>query len=584
MLAGLPLLCGLLSGRSELLAPFLALAAVAAAAGWWIGQRSVLLSNFEELQAQLDSERTRAAQLEQEQAAARQLHLRERNALHDLGLDFSRNEESEDFLGQVANHLVELMGGGMLTIYLCEGVDRLERACVAGFQAEQAGQTLAVKVPGFQELANGQTGCLELTEQPLCDQPLLRGRFPSERLTRYLALPMNSGGEFVGLMEVCPEGELDPAVLELMVMLAAVVAVVVRNLRLHRQLKGERVFSYVVLEEMEDGVFTLDAELKLATFNRAAETITGWTRQQVLGRACHEVFSQDNYGRLLEQMATGEVAVVPQELKMPVRDGVQKYIYFQPSRHESPRPTGPSLVVVFRDISKVRELENLRNDFTTTLSHELRTPLTSIKGYIHTLMHKKAEKFSSEKLQSVLAIVNHQVDRLSRLIADLLEAARLGSQALEVHPRPVRVAGLISEVIEAYREKEPGFPVSLECPDGAQVLCDPDQIRYVLEHLLSNAVKYSIPGGQIQIVASPESSLLRVAIRDEGVGIPFDQQQRIFEMYHRVDTENTRSHYGVGMGLYIAKKVIEAHGGGIEVESAPGYGSTFSFTLPLKQR
>ena len=112
MMAGLPLLCGLLSGRVEMIGPSLGLAALGAVAGWWLGQRSVLLSNFEELAGQLDQEQQRTAALEQEQAVARQTHLRERNALHALGIDFSRNEESDDFLAQVAAHLVDLEIGG----------------------------------------------------------------------------------------------------------------------------------------------------------------------------------------------------------------------------------------------------------------------------------------------------------------------------------------------------------------------------------------------------------------------------------------------------------------------------------------
>ncbi len=347
--------------------------------------------------------------------------------------------------------------------------------------------------------------------------------------------------------------------------------------RFRRELAEQKLQWEAVLEGMEDGVLTLGPGFKVVTFNRAAEEITGWSRDRVIGRCCGDLFEG---GERLEKMARGEVDPVPHEQLLKVRDGVKKALSFAPSRN--PRGEELSLVVVFRDVSKVKELEHLRHDFTTTLSHELRTPLTSIKGYLNTLMHRRAEDFSTQKVKSTLAIINHQVDRLSRLIADLLDAARLESQALRVHPRPTRLGPLLRQVVVAFQEREPRFDIVFQVDERLEALADPEQLSTVLEHLLSNALKYSIPGGPIEVKAQSEGSRVRISVRDEGVGIPFDQQARIFEMYHRVETGDTRTHYGVGMGLYIVKKVIEAHRGEITVESAPGCGATFSFTLPQR--
>ncbi|CAM9945108.1 unnamed protein product, partial [Phaeothamnion confervicola] len=170
-----------------------------------------------------------------------------------------------------------------------------------------------------------------------------------------------------------------------------------------------------------------------------------------------------------------------------------------------------------------------------------------------------------------------QADQLHRLILDLLEAAKLKSQALEIFPQATDLTPLIETVCQG----QPSRSLSLRLPQQCEVLCDAEKIQSVVTHLISNALKYSVPGGTVEVDCSADARFATVSIRDEGVGIPLDQQDKIFEMYHRVETGNTRTHYGVGLGLYIARKVVEAHGGEISVVSTPGCGATFSFTLPV---
>lgn len=483
--------------------------------------------------------------------------------LNSLSAEFGRTQELEGLTQSLATGIGELFGVRQAALFL-----HADGALVPAAQLGQVGTDPPPEIAG--EL-------LHIPAYQLSNPQ--RSRFEPE-VNHYYVTSLRAGGEVLGVLELASldREPFGPERLELLQTVGQVAAVAISNWRLYRQLLTEKRFSENVLEEMEDGVFTVNRDLRVVSFNRAAEATTGWQREKVLGMPCQELFGELSSGELTWAALVSREAPPRQvDRKVPVRDGHVKDLRFVPSVPGQ----GPALIVVFRDISRMRELEQLRLDFTATLSHELRTPLTSIKGYLQTLMHRKAAEFDHEKRQSLLAIINHQADRLNRLIMDLLDAARLSSEALEVHPRPTDLADLLRRSIADHGHGKNA--IQLECPEPALACCDPEQIGYVLGHLLSNALKYSVPGGEVEVRCERRGISLAVDIKDEGVGIPFDQQDRIFDMYHRVETGNTRTHYGVGMGLYIARKIVEAHGGTISVKSAPGCGSTFSFCLPVAE-
>jgi len=484
--------------------------------------------------------------------------------LNSLSAEFGRTQELEALSKSLATTIGELFEVRQAALFLLA-----DGALVPAAQLGDVGTEPPPQISG--ELIHVPAYQLDTAQ---------RSRFSPDVL-HYYAVSLRAGGEVLGLLEVASL-DREPFTserLQLLQTVGQVAAVAVSNWRLYRQLLTEKRFSESILEEMDDGVFTVNSDLRVTSFNRSAENLTGWKRAKVLGMPCQELFGELSSEELTWSALVSREAVPRQvDRKVPVRDGHVKDLRFVPSVPGQ----GPALVVVFRDISKMRELEQLRLDFTATLSHELRTPLTSIKGYLQTLMHRKAATFDHEKRQSYLAIINHQADRLNRLIMDLLEAARLSSEALEVHPRPTDLAELLRRSI-ADHGHDNKHPIQLRCAEPALACCDPEQIGYVLNHLLSNALKYSVPGGEVEVLCERRGTSLAVDIKDEGVGIPFDQQDRIFDMYHRVETGNTRTHYGVGMGLYIARKIVEAHGGTISVTSAPGCGSTFSFCLPVAE-
>lgn len=334
-----------------------------------------------------------------------------------------------------------------------------------------------------------------------------------------------------------------------------------------------------VINSLEDGVLLFNRRLCLLHANQAAAQVLGLPVEQLADRSLQEMLPAPALGDWQEAYRNGQLpGSYATEIRRDGRPTVTAriYLYLSPFRLASPH--GLALTVVVRDVTRQKELDDLRSDFTATLSHELRTPLTAMKGYLQTLMHPKARQFDMEKIQATVRIINGLADQLQRLIQELLEAAKIRSQDLDIRPQACDLTVLLKETLE--ENPNPKVQQSLTRSGPCLVYCDPERIRSVLDHLLSNAQKYSLPGGKVEMGWEFEGECIRAWVRDEGVGIPQDQQDRIFDMYHRLDTGNRRTHYGVGLGLYLAKKVIEGHGGDIRVESSPGCGSTFSFTLP----
>lgn len=528
-----------------------------------------------------------------EEVARTEKHLLKRihelQQVHQLLEVFGRSLELKLLGDLMLKQIRDIVRLNRATLYILEddGSFRLESSI--GFSEEELSRLLAVpvslEVPAFSQLSRSND-IVRVEHPPLADQPMLKGRFPEEGLVAYHAIPMVANGTLQGLLELLPkaEGPLSSDLQELVTSLTRVMAVAIQNWRLYAQVRKEKQTSEAILEHMADGVFTLGRRLELTSFNQAGERITGWSRTQLMGRSYGEVFSDMEGQRHLADVLAGRQPATTFEVQVPVKDGLRKVVAFSPSvlAPDEQHDDKTALIVVFRDITRIRELEMLRGDFTATLSHELRTPITCIKGYLHNMMHKKY-RFEPEVTRGHLDIINTQADRLNRLIQDLLEAARLDSQALEIRTKNIDLSNLISRVVDAYRLKEPDKVLRWEPNGDLRASCDPDQIRYVLDHLLSNACKYSTEGGLVDVSCERRGAVFSISVRDEGCGIPFDHQEKIFDKYHRVEVGNARTHYGVGLGLFIARKIVEAHGGEITVQSAPNAGSTFVFTVPAEE-
>jgi signal transduction histidine kinase len=237
-----------------------------------------------------------------------------------------------------------------------------------------------------------------------------------------------------------------------------------------------------------------------------------------------------------------------------------------------------------RHVETLRELDRLKSELLQTVSHELRTPLGAIKGFTTTLIEHD-RRLSREEKREFLEIIDQESDRLRGLIEDLLDMSKIEAGVLQLDRQAVAVAKLVAEAVKAVASRSPEHRFETSVPADLLADADPRRIRQVLHNLLENAVKYSPDGGTIQVYGrreeGPGGGYIVISVRDQGIGIPRQDLPRVFERFHRVDSEVGRRVGGSGLGLAICRGIVEAHGGRIWAESEPGEGSVFSFTLPL---
>jgi signal transduction histidine kinase len=232
------------------------------------------------------------------------------------------------------------------------------------------------------------------------------------------------------------------------------------------------------------------------------------------------------------------------------------------------------------DITRYHRVERLRNQFVSIVSHELRTPLTSIRGALALVASGRLGPLPDDG-QEMLEIAVRNTERLGRLLDDILDLERMDSGTLTLARRPCSVRGVAEQAAAAMQPVAEQAAVRLRVGGAdATVSADPGRVVQALTNLLGNAIKFSPPGATVWVTAEPRRGEVLVRVRDQGRGIPADKLEAIFGRFQQVDASDARDKGGSGLGLAICRSIIEQHGGRIWVQSTPGQGSTFSFTLP----
>lgn len=361
-------------------------------------------------------------------------------------------------------------------------------------------------------------------------------------------------------------------------------------------LKEQNRLSAIVRQSAE-GILTVDTALRIVDFNPAMERLTGWLESEVLGRYYYEVLlPQDRQGKalgaqdslILQAFASREN--VQRELTIAARDGQRFDVFVTASSVRSSKDEAIGGILTVRDISREREEEERRSTFISVISHELQTPIAIIKGYASTLAllaqaNDPDARLDPEMLRSRLQAVEEEADHLNKLVGNLLYASRIQAGGLHMDIMPLDLSSLVQKVALRLRVKNPDVTVRLDlAPNLPAVMADRDRIEEVLQNLLDNAVKYSPKQRVITVAAHVTSDEVIVSVSDMGMGIALRDQEQIFERFQRVGGNQARSTQGAGLGLYICRAIIEAHGGHIWVDSALHQGSTFSFSLPREEK
>jgi signal transduction histidine kinase len=333
-----------------------------------------------------------------------------------------------------------------------------------------------------------------------------------------------------------------------------------------------------VLEHVDRGVFLVDQSGVITYWNPAAQAITGLRREAVIGRRADEaVPGWDVIGPEVPVAAVpGPGSLEAKTLPLEIR-GRELWISISGVLYED------GVVYAFRNLTAERALDELKGEFVATVSHELRTPLAAIYGAAQTLRRADID-LSSENRARLLEVIANESERLTRIAEDILLANNLDLGRLEIEPERLDIERLVEDVVDEIRgvfaERE-DIDIDLVMPDGiGPIHGDGDKLRQVLINLLDNAVKYSPDGGRVEVRVEQNGSGVRLAVRDEGLGIPHGEQQRIFGKFYRLDPQLTRGVGGTGLGLYICRELVRRMDGRLSVTSTEGGGSTFVVDLP----
>jgi protein-histidine pros-kinase len=358
---------------------------------------------------------------------------------------------------------------------------------------------------------------------------------------------------------------------------------IVRDISDRKQAEARLREQAELLELARDGIFVRGYEDGVIRYwNRGAEAMYGWTREEALGRVSHELLATEFPGAREEiEHTLSERGSWEGELVHTRRDGgrVSVASRWALQRDEDGEPA--AILEINSDISERKALERMEREFIAMVSHELRNPLTSLKVFAEIL--QVTEAYNARAVEVILA----QSDRLNRLIGDLLDASRIEAGRLRLRRTQADLAALVRAQVEQAGATTPRHTFALDAPAGPLLgWWDRDRLEQVLENLLSNAIKYSPQGGEIRVRveatrAGDEAGEARVSVADTGVGIPAEALPRLFSRFFRTEAASSSGVKGLGLGLYISRSLVEAHGGRVWAESEPGRGSTFTFTLPI---
>ncbi|MCM8796041.1 MAG: ATP-binding protein [Candidatus Omnitrophica bacterium] len=331
-----------------------------------------------------------------------------------------------------------------------------------------------------------------------------------------------------------------------------------------------------VLSSMFEGVLVVDKEANIVLMNPSLRRVL-LIDSPVEGKMALEVIRNVSIQEIVERTLKGEQDLISAEISLIAPEEKVFKINSAPIIRNN---IIEGAILVFHDITQLRRLEKIRQDFVANVSHELRTPLTSIKGYAETLLEGAIE--DKDNVKEFINIIYHDSNRLAHLIDDLLDLSKIESGKMKMSFAPLEIKAIAKDCVEVLKKqaKEKSISIYLDLPDNLpKVLADEKRLSQVFLNLLDNAIKYTPEGGSVKISASLKEKFVQIDVSDTGIGIPEEDLPRIFERFYRVDKARSRQLGGTGLCLSIVKHIILAHRGEVWVKSQLGIGSTFSFTL-----
>ena len=350
------------------------------------------------------------------------------------------------------------------------------------------------------------------------------------------------------------------------------------------EVSKERDYLQTIFKGMAEGVLVVDERGRILVANHALRQLLRLPPSVAHRTALEIIRNAQLEEAIRDVIQKGENTSFELNLPLPLGKTFEvNVVRILPSPEEKEKgPEGVrGAIAVFHDITRLKELERVRQDFVANVSHELRTPLTTIKGYAETLLEGALQE---EVATQFVQVIKRHTDRLTKIVEDLLTLSKIESKEFQLKSENVLVIGIIDDAIDFVKELSERKGISIRKKDissSLSVHADRDYLVRILINLIDNAIKYGREAGEITISTTEnDRKEVQFSVRDNGIGIPKEDLPRIFERFYRVDRGRSQELGGTGLGLSIVKHLVQAHGGRVWAESQLGEGSTFYFTLP----
>jgi len=512
----------------------------------------------------------------------------ELSTLYAVSLKFASTLDEEEMISILLDNAVELVYSDGTAVSLLGPDGALRVKSFSGLDQVQVSRLdrMSKDNPLYVSASAVLPVVLKKAEEDPRFEPFLKG----VGFNSMIAVPLYASASVIGVLTCFSRQEeaFDDEAARLLLTLASEAAVALEKASLYRTILEDKTKIEAIINSLTDGLMVIDREANLVLANPSILRLMQWSPDdyqkplpELLERAEYDIeFKESPYRESLER-----VLVEGESLKDEMTLGSQPPTIFQvfwvPLKDGDGRTSGA--VILLHDITDFIELDRMKSDFISIVSHELKTPLTSIKGFLRLLTAERVGPIT-DKQRHYLEIVERQSESLTTLIEDLLDLSKIEAGIIEVRHDPVSLADVVNGVIQQLdnlaREKD--ISLSVQIPgDLPNVRGDGDRLSQVFMNLIHNAVKFTPPGGRVEIKATPTSKNCLVKVADNGIGISQQDLKRIFQKFYQVDSSSTRQQSGTGLGLAITRQLVAALDGEIRVSSVKGKGTTFSLTFPF---
>jgi len=509
--------------------------------------------------------------------------VRQRDYLLEIGRAITQDLNLDDVLARILNISAEMLAG---------------QAGLIALRGEEGGWTVAAShgiPPAFLNYLDPLLGSIPDHDDPAqFELPKINSllqqvtRIASLGLLGGVGLPMIVHSQVIGMIFIFRNYSArfstnDEALLQ---SFANQAAIAVRNAQLYTEIRREKKRLDTLLDSAADGILILTSDHHVERCNPAFARLWGKPVSQILGESHADIIRWTDLetGLTLEQAEAGGWPLTPNatlyvegDMQRPSLPPLPIGITYAPLLSQEGQLI--NIVATVRDISRFREADELKSTFISVISHELKTPVALIKGYVGTLRREDAT-WDRNVVQDSLAVIEDEADRLTELIENLLDATRLQSGTLSLNRSDVALEKTAERIAARFRTQVTSHQIVVDFPPNFPViLCDEDRLEQVFYNLLSNATKYSPQGGEIRITGLVRPEQVILCVSDQGPGIAPQDIPHVFDRFYRA-SDASRTTKGAGLGLFLARAVIEAHAGRVWVDPKPGYGARICFSIP----